>query len=58
MCIPPNVIDPSLYFEEMKLIRDKIDTNLLLSMGMSGDYELALKHGSNQIRVGSLLFND
>jgi len=28
----------------------------LLSMGMSGDYEVALQEGSNMIRVGSLLF--
>lgn len=27
-----------------------------LSMGMSGDYELALEYGSTMIRVGSLLF--
>ena len=27
-----------------------------LSMGMSGDYELALREGSNQIRVGSAIF--
>ncbi len=27
-----------------------------LSMGMSGDYQLALKHGSSMLRVGSLLF--
>lgn len=27
-----------------------------LSMGMSGDYEIALEEGSNMIRVGSLLF--
>ena len=27
-----------------------------LSMGMSGDYKLAVAHGSNMIRVGSLLF--
>jgi uncharacterized pyridoxal phosphate-containing UPF0001 family protein len=27
-----------------------------LSMGMSGDYRLALECGSNMIRVGSLLF--
>ena len=27
-----------------------------LSMGMSGDYELALEEGSTLIRVGSLLF--
>ena len=27
-----------------------------LSMGMSGDYALAIKHGSNMIRVGSKIF--
>jgi pyridoxal phosphate enzyme (YggS family) len=27
-----------------------------LSMGMSGDYELAMKCGSNMVRVGSLIF--
>jgi uncharacterized pyridoxal phosphate-containing UPF0001 family protein len=27
-----------------------------LSMGMSGDYPIALASGSNMIRVGSLLF--
>ena len=28
----------------------------LLSMGMSGDYEIALEESSNMIRIGSLLF--
>jgi pyridoxal phosphate enzyme (YggS family) len=28
----------------------------VLSMGMSGDYRMALEHGSNMVRVGSLLF--
>ena len=27
-----------------------------LSMGMSGDYELAVAHGSNMVRVGSAIF--
>jgi hypothetical protein len=27
-----------------------------LSMGMSSDYKLALKHGATMIRVGSILF--
>jgi uncharacterized pyridoxal phosphate-containing UPF0001 family protein len=30
----------------------------LLSMGMSGDYEIALNEGSNMIRIGSLLFGE
>ncbi len=29
-----------------------------LSMGMSGDYELAIKSGSNMVRVGSLIFGE
>jgi len=28
----------------------------ILSTGMSGDYETAVKHGSNLIRIGSALF--
>ena len=28
----------------------------ILSMGMSADYALAIQHGSNMVRVGSLLF--
>jgi PLP dependent protein len=28
----------------------------ILSMGMSGDYKLALEEGSNMVRIGSLLF--
>ena len=33
-------------------------TNLkYLSMGMSGDYLLALKYNSNMIRLGSAIFN-
>ena len=29
-----------------------------LSMGMSGDYLLAQKHGSTMVRVGSLIFGE
>ena len=35
----------------------KINLNLnILSMGMSGDYELAIKCNSNMIRLGSTIF--
>jgi len=27
-----------------------------LSLGMSNDYKLAIKHNSNMIRIGSLIF--
>ena len=29
-----------------------------ISMGMSSDYELAVKHGSTMVRIGSLLFGE
>ena len=57
MCIPPEGKDPAPFFSEMKMIRDRIDKNLILSMGMSLDYEIALDHQSNEIRVGSLIFS-
>lgn len=41
-------------------IRNRVDVDKnsfsILSMGMSGDYELAISEGSNLIRVGSMLF--
>ena len=56
MCIPPNDENPKYYFEEMKKIKNKIDIDLKLSMGMSQDYLEALQCGSNLIRVGSKIF--
>lgn len=58
MCIPPNEQNPSAYFEKMSNLRDEINSSLELSMGMSADYQFAIDHGSNLIRVGSILFND
>lgn len=58
MCIPPNTKYVNEYFLEMNEIRKKINPNLKLSMGMSNDYQIALEHHSNLIRVGSLIFND
>ncbi len=63
MAIPPPNIEGSSnnYFEQMeKIYRDyqlkygeEIDT---LSMGMSGDYEIAVRYGANIVRIGSALF--
>ena len=44
-------------FEEMMRIRDSVNPNLLLSMGMSSDYLIALKYNTNLIRIGSKIFN-
>ena len=57
MCIPPINKDPSSYFLKMSSLRNSINPELKLSMGMSSDYENAIKLGSNLIRVGSKIFN-
>ncbi len=47
----------SLRIEQDRLNNEYADFSLKeLSMGMSGDYRLAIKHGSTMIRVGSVLF--
>ena len=43
------------FFQEMKSRGHDLK---ILSMGMSGDYKIALKHGSNMVRIGSALFGD
>lgn len=57
MCIPPNAVNPTPFFERMVSLRDSIDKRLKLSMGMSNDYKIALDNGSNLIRLGSYIFN-
>ena len=57
MCIPPNNKNSIKYFSMMNEIKNKINSKLLLSMGMSSDYLKALEKGSNIIRVGSKIFN-
>jgi len=42
-----------LYKEFKKLKFEGFD---ILSMGMSGDYELAIEEGSNMVRIGSAIF--
>jgi len=56
MCIPPNNNNPEPFFNKMLSIRDSLSSSLSLSMGMSSDYQEALKMGSNLIRVGSKIF--
>ena len=47
-------------FSTLKSLFDKIQTTKpqfqTLSMGMSGDYLLAIKNGSTMVRVGSSIF--
>ena len=44
-------------FETTRAIYDKLDGATICSMGMSGDFELAIECGSNMVRIGSLMFN-
>ena len=44
------------YFDELKSKVTEPDKFTIISMGMSGDYEIAVEEGANMIRVGSLLF--
>lgn len=43
-------------FDALKAIEKPNCTFKIISMGMSGDYQLAIKCGSNMIRVGSSIF--
>jgi len=55
MCIPPTADDAAPHFAFLaKLARDYGLKNL--SMGMSGDFELAVKFGATHVRVGTALF--
>ncbi len=65
MTIPPKCDEKQLeyYFDDIyKLYIDitnkKLDNinRCIISMGMSSDYELAIKHGSNIVRVGTGIF--
>ncbi|WP_456423249.1 YggS family pyridoxal phosphate-dependent enzyme [Lutibacter sp.] len=44
------------FFIELKKVSSFNFTPSILSMGMSGDYKIAIEAGSNMIRVGSLIF--
>jgi pyridoxal phosphate enzyme (YggS family) len=55
MCIPPVNDSPESYFLKLKKLND--DSRLKdLSMGMSDDFEIAIKSGSTYVRVGTAIF--
>ena len=55
MCIPPVLKSPESYFLKLKELNT--NNNLKdLSMGMSNDFEIAIKCGSTFVRVGSSIF--
>jgi PLP dependent protein len=55
MCIPPVNESPDKHFTLLAQIAARNDLKNL-SMGMSGDFEIAIHHGATHIRVGSAIF--
>jgi uncharacterized pyridoxal phosphate-containing UPF0001 family protein len=55
MCIPPVNDAPDRHFELLAQIANRNDLRNL-SMGMSGDFETAIKYGATHVRVGSAIF--
>ncbi len=53
-------------FAQLRKLRDSFDPDSLppnvnlaeLSMGMSGDYEIAIEEGSSMVRIGSAIFGE
>ena len=51
-----NQIQIKKEFEHLKSIFDQLKNLKTLSMGMSGDYQLAIECGSTMVRIGSSIF--
>ena len=64
MTMAPYCDDPEKarpYFRRLRELRDQTARRIgrelpQLSMGMSGDFEVAVEEGSTMVRVGTLLF--
>jgi PLP dependent protein len=61
MAMGPTEGDPGPAFRELRQIRDEAEQRLgkrlpVLSMGMSGDFEIAVEAGSTMLRLGQALF--
>lgn len=60
MTVPPLAGDPRPYFAELRRLRDLHAAThpglAQLSMGMSGDFQVAVEEGSTCVRVGTAIF--
>lgn len=65
--MPPYTTDPELsrpYFQSLKKMADDLskkgyfpkDCPVILSMGMSADYTIAIEEGATLVRVGTAIF--
>ena len=57
MCIPPARENPAPHFALLRKLAAEHDLPLL-SMGMSGDFEIAIRFGATHVRVGSAIFGE
>jgi uncharacterized pyridoxal phosphate-containing UPF0001 family protein len=55
MCIPPEDEEPALHFALLAKIAARNGLSGL-SMGMSGDFETAIRLGATVVRIGSAIF--
>lgn len=66
MTVPPPVADPEEsrpWFVRLRALRDRAAERLgrplpELSMGMSGDFEVAIEEGATAVRVGTAIFGE
>jgi PLP dependent protein len=66
MCIPPFLEDTEQvrpYFVQLRELREQLEKRLgrklpVLSMGMSHDFEVAIKEGATEVRIGTALFGE
>jgi len=64
MCIPPQVTEPEEarpWFRQVRELQEELEERSGrkfpgLSMGMSGDFEVAIEEGATIVRVGSAIF--
>jgi len=57
MCIPPAEENPGPHFALLAKLAEECGLEKL-SMGMSGDFETAIRFGATSVRVGSAIFGD
>ena len=60
MTVPPQTLDPEQarpYFQALRRLRDQLGLTHL-SMGMTGDFEVAIEEGATMVRIGRALFGE
>jgi uncharacterized pyridoxal phosphate-containing UPF0001 family protein len=55
MTVPPATADPRPVFARLRRMTDDLGLSVC-SMGMSGDFEIAIAEGATMVRIGSAVF--